>query len=69
MDTDHVTEKRFPCSYPGCNKRFTRAEHMHRHALNHTSGDYTCQECRAHFKRPDLLCMSVYNLCIGHDPT
>ncbi|KAI5919364.1 fungal-specific transcription factor domain-containing protein [Camillea tinctor] len=55
MDTDHVKEKRFPCSYPGCNKRFTRAEHMHRHALNHTPGDYTCQECRAHFKRPDLL--------------
>ncbi|KAI0595985.1 fungal-specific transcription factor domain-containing protein [Biscogniauxia sp. FL1348] len=55
MDTDHVKEKRFPCSFPGCSKRFTRAEHMHRHALNHTPGDYTCLECRAHFKRPDLL--------------
>lgn len=48
-------DKRFPCTYPGCSKRFTRAEHMHRHALNHTPGEHTCLECRAHFKRPDLL--------------
>ncbi|KAJ8121639.1 hypothetical protein ONZ43_g1959 [Nemania bipapillata] len=48
-------EKRFACTYPGCNKRFTRAEHVQRHALNHTAGQYTCLDCRAHFKRPDLL--------------
>ncbi|KAI1172225.1 fungal-specific transcription factor domain-containing protein [Nemania sp. FL0916] len=48
-------ERRFSCTYPGCNKRFTRAEHVQRHALNHTAGQYTCLECRAHFKRPDLL--------------
>ncbi|TGJ81942.1 hypothetical protein E0Z10_g6831 [Xylaria hypoxylon] len=50
-----ANEKRFACSHPGCNKRFTRAEHVQRHALNHTAGQYTCLDCRAHFKRPDLL--------------
>lgn len=48
-------EKKFACPHAGCNKRFTRAEHVQRHALNHTPGQYTCPECRAHFKRPDLL--------------
>ncbi|KAI0412743.1 fungal-specific transcription factor domain-containing protein [Xylaria grammica] len=50
-----ANEKRFSCTHPGCNKRFTRAEHVQRHALNHTAGQYTCLDCRAHFKRPDLL--------------
>ncbi|KAF2968832.1 hypothetical protein GQX73_g4725 [Xylaria multiplex] len=50
-----ANEKRFVCTHPGCNKRFTRAEHVQRHALNHTAGQYTCLDCRAHFKRPDLL--------------
>ncbi|KAI1192605.1 fungal-specific transcription factor domain-containing protein [Nemania serpens] len=48
-------EKKFACTYGGCNKRFTRAEHVQRHALNHTAGQYTCLDCRAHFKRSDLL--------------
>lgn len=48
--------KRFECTHPGCNKRFTRLEHMQRHALNHSgAGDFTCSRCSAHFKRPDLL--------------
>ncbi|POS74781.1 hypothetical protein DHEL01_v206823 [Diaporthe helianthi] len=48
--------KRFGCSHEGCNKRFTRLEHMQRHALNHSgAGDYTCPRCSAHFRRPDLL--------------
>ncbi|KAH7129488.1 fungal-specific transcription factor domain-containing protein [Dactylonectria estremocensis] len=50
-----VGEKSFACTHQGCTKRFTRAEHLHRHALNHTSGGSTCTLCRAHFKRPDLL--------------
>ncbi|KAI0535273.1 fungal-specific transcription factor domain-containing protein [Xylaria digitata] len=50
-----ANEKRFACTHPGCNKRFTRAEHVQRHALNHTAGQHTCLDCRAHFKRPDLL--------------
>ncbi|KAI1108748.1 fungal-specific transcription factor domain-containing protein [Nemania sp. NC0429] len=48
-------EKKFACTHAGCNKRFTRAEHVQRHALNHTAGQYTCLDCRAHFKRSDLL--------------
>ncbi|KAH0429874.1 C2H2 finger domain transcription factor [Colletotrichum camelliae] len=48
-------EKTFTCSHPGCSKRFTRAEHMQRHALNHQPGGLSCDLCSAHFKRPDLL--------------
>lgn len=47
--------KRFECTHPGCNKRFTRMEHMQRHSLNHTAGDSACPRCSATFKRPDLL--------------
>ncbi|KAI1427768.1 fungal-specific transcription factor domain-containing protein [Xylaria sp. FL1777] len=54
-DPPSANEKRFVCTHTGCNKRFTRAEHVQRHALNHTAGQYTCLDCRAHFKRPDLL--------------
>lgn len=43
------------CKHEGCGKRFTRLEHLNRHALNHKAGDATCPRCRAHFKRPDLL--------------
>ncbi|CAK7219044.1 hypothetical protein SCUCBS95973_003691 [Sporothrix curviconia] len=53
--TTTKTPKNFVCRRDGCNKRFTRDEHLQRHALNHTAGDYTCARCRAHFKRPDLL--------------
>ncbi|KAK1981020.1 hypothetical protein LZ30DRAFT_689516 [Colletotrichum cereale] len=48
-------EKTFTCTYPGCERRFTRAEHMQRHALNHMPGGLSCDLCSAHFKRPDLL--------------
>jgi len=49
-------EKAFACTHPGCTKRFTRAEHLQRHALNHMPGSgVACPLCRAHFKRPDLL--------------
>ncbi|KAM5355164.1 hypothetical protein ACJ41O_001810 [Fusarium nematophilum] len=47
--------KSFACKHDGCGKRFTRLEHLNRHALNHTAGTSTCPRCRAHFKRPDLL--------------
>ncbi|KAF7563752.1 hypothetical protein G7046_g400 [Stylonectria norvegica] len=47
--------KNFACDHDGCGKRFTRLEHLNRHALNHTAGQATCSRCRAHFKRPDLL--------------
>jgi len=49
-------EKAFACTHPGCTKRFTRAEHLQRHALNHVpGGGAACPLCQAHFKRPDLL--------------
>ncbi|OAA60279.1 Transcription factor [Niveomyces insectorum RCEF 264] len=52
---DGAQAKSFVCAREGCNKRFTRAEHLQRHILNHTEGGATCPRCRAHFKRPDLL--------------
>ncbi|KAL2388685.1 hypothetical protein RJ035_003024 [Blastomyces gilchristii] len=48
-------EKTHVCSYPGCSKRFTRAEHLRRYALNHKNEDNTCERCGVHFNRPDLL--------------
>ncbi|KAI5861557.1 fungal-specific transcription factor domain-containing protein [Durotheca rogersii] len=48
-------QRSFACAHEGCGKSFTRSEHLHRHRKNHTDGDWTCQRCRAHFKRPDLL--------------
>ncbi|KAK7224321.1 hypothetical protein V2G26_012324 [Clonostachys chloroleuca] len=54
-DEPATQEKSFVCSHPGCAKRFTRAEHLQRHALNHAPGGLACELCRAHFKRPDLL--------------
>ncbi|KAF2847601.1 hypothetical protein T440DRAFT_456029 [Plenodomus tracheiphilus IPT5] len=47
--------KKFVCSHDGCGRAFTRAEHLQRHLLNHSTGEYTCGRCRAHFKRRDLL--------------
>jgi uncharacterized Zn-finger protein len=47
--------KKFSCQQDGCGRTFTRAEHLQRHLLNHSNGDFTCDRCRAHFKRKDLL--------------
>ncbi|KAL4782314.1 major facilitator superfamily domain-containing protein [Aspergillus varians] len=49
--------KKHACEYPGCDKAFTRPEHLRRHSLNHENADggYTCQRCLTHFSRPDLL--------------
>jgi len=49
--------KNHACQYPGCGKRFTRAEHLRRHALNHEQprNGFTCERCSVHFQRPDLL--------------
>ncbi|KAG9575191.1 hypothetical protein KCU77_g15318, partial [Aureobasidium melanogenum] len=50
-----AAEKRFACTHDGCNRKFTRHEHLQRHFQNHAGGDFTCDRCRAHFKRRDLL--------------
>lgn len=47
--------ERFPCQFDGCNRSFSRQEHLHRHVLNHADGEFTCDRCRSVFKRPDLL--------------
>ena len=49
--------KTHACKYPGCEKSFTRAEHLRRHALNHEQPrkGFTCERCTVHFQRPDLL--------------
>lgn len=51
MKKDHI------CRHPGCNRSFTRAEHLRRHALNHEQprSGFTCERCSVHFKRSDLL--------------
>lgn len=54
-EVDRTAGKRFVCQNEGCARSFTRAEHLQRHVLNHSSGEWTCERCRAHFKRRDLL--------------
>ncbi|KAI4118660.1 MAG: hypothetical protein LQ345_001334 [Seirophora villosa] len=50
-------EKNFPCSYQGCGKSYSRAEHLYRHQLNHTPKRiYECDfpGCERQFVRQDL---------------
>lgn len=54
--------KKFECTHPGCKKRFTRMEHMQRHALNHAAVDSTCPRCLAVFKRADLLGRAILSI-------
>ncbi|KAJ6185148.1 hypothetical protein N7519_006449 [Penicillium mononematosum] len=51
------TQEKHACQHPGCEKSFTRAEHLRRHALNHAQprNGYTCERCSVHFQRSDLL--------------
>ncbi|KAI0835244.1 hypothetical protein F5Y06DRAFT_141465 [Hypoxylon sp. FL0890] len=50
--------RRFSCDWPGCDKIYSRAEHLQRHQLNHDPKTiYTCDvpDCTLTFVRPDLL--------------
>ncbi|KAF3358841.1 hypothetical protein VdG1_02753 [Verticillium dahliae VDG1] len=50
--------KKFSCSFPGCDKLYSRAEHLHRHQLNHAPKEiFRCEEpgCDQKFVRADLL--------------
>lgn len=49
--------KEFRCVWGNCTKSFSRAEHLHRHALNHdeSRANLTCERCSAVFKRKDLI--------------
>lgn len=49
--------RRFECKHPGCEKRYSRAEHLHRHELNHAPRQiYRCDlpRCGLTFVRADL---------------
>lgn len=49
--------RRFECTYEGCGKSYTRAEHLGRHQLNHNPKDiYSCDfpGCTRVFVRQDL---------------
>ncbi|ERS98920.1 hypothetical protein HMPREF1624_04113 [Sporothrix schenckii ATCC 58251] len=50
-------DKKFECPHSGCGKSYSRAEHLHRHQLNHTPKQiYMCDfpGCERHFVRLDL---------------
>ncbi|KAK2056998.1 hypothetical protein LY76DRAFT_120745 [Colletotrichum caudatum] len=50
--------RRFPCDHPGCDKLYSRAEHLQRHQLNHNPKDiFFCDipDCDQKFVRADLL--------------
>lgn len=49
--------RRFECTFEGCGKSYTRAEHLGRHQLNHNPKDiYKCDfpGCKREFVRQDL---------------
>lgn len=50
--------RKFECSHEGCEKRYSRAEHLARHRLNHSAKIiYRCDRegCGHEFVRPDLF--------------
>ncbi|KXJ93564.1 fungal-specific transcription factor domain-domain-containing protein [Microdochium bolleyi] len=50
--------RRFACDWPGCDKVYSRSEHLQRHILNHAPREiYACDEpgCDHKFVRSDLL--------------
>ncbi|KAI8624254.1 fungal-specific transcription factor domain-containing protein [Xylariaceae sp. FL1651] len=50
-------DKKFECPTEGCGKSYSRAEHLHRHQLNHTPKQiYRCDfpDCNRQFVRLDL---------------
>ncbi|TPX08248.1 uncharacterized protein E0L32_001856 [Thyridium curvatum] len=50
--------RKFHCEYPGCDKIYSRAEHLQRHQLNHSPKQiYECEveSCGQKFVRHDLL--------------
>ncbi|RAH84904.1 C2H2 finger domain protein [Aspergillus japonicus CBS 114.51] len=51
------TDRKFECTFDGCGKSYSRAEHLYRHQLNHTPKQiYRCDfpDCYRSFVRQDL---------------
>ncbi|KAF7588750.1 hypothetical protein BBP40_005246 [Aspergillus hancockii] len=51
------TDRKFECTFEGCGKSYSRAEHLYRHQLNHTPKQiYRCDfpDCYRSFVRQDL---------------
>ncbi|OTB13874.1 hypothetical protein K445DRAFT_303878 [Daldinia sp. EC12] len=48
--------KSWECSFPGCDKRFTRKEHLNRHKLSHNpEHQYKCPICGRRYARSDVF--------------
>ncbi|KAI8458148.1 hypothetical protein BY996DRAFT_280455 [Phakopsora pachyrhizi] len=55
-NTKGATEKKYACNWPGCDKSFSRPDHLSRHRLNHEPDKiYMCDQCPRTFVRADLL--------------
>ncbi|PWN46763.1 hypothetical protein IE53DRAFT_382635 [Violaceomyces palustris] len=49
-------DQRYPCDIPGCNKSYSRPDHLLRHKLNHeVDRVLACTQCDRTFVRQDLL--------------
>jgi len=47
-----ATEPNFPCTFPGCQKVFTKQTNLKSHSrIHHTERNYSCQECGTSFRR------------------
>ncbi|WVQ79633.1 hypothetical protein IAT38_001733 [Cryptococcus sp. DSM 104549] len=65
MDVDY----QYRCEHPGCNKAFTRKDHLIRHSANHSLDTFDCPKCSRQFKRPDLLQRHAKRMICGDDLT
>ncbi|GAA98313.1 uncharacterized protein L969DRAFT_93087 [Mixia osmundae IAM 14324] len=58
--TDSGAPKKFACDWQGCDKVFSRPDHLSRHRLNHEPVHiYRCERCPKTFVRADLLTRHV----------
>ncbi|KAM7210846.1 zinc finger protein zas1 [Rhypophila decipiens] len=54
--TSTSSVKRFVCTAPGCNRHFTRKEHLTRHTKSHSAQlQHQCPICRRRYARSDVL--------------
>ncbi|KAI0121943.1 hypothetical protein F4814DRAFT_438110 [Daldinia grandis] len=63
--------KSWECSFPGCDKRFTRKEHLNRHKLGHNpEHQYKCPVCGRRYARSDVFKRHVkqHNPAVSQPP-